>query len=140
MLLTLGNKLKGKADIANVVAFTVQGTNTTGSLDLPQPLGQGYLTLGTINMYVATRDITIENIYLVNTAAYAVTGVVIYIGLTPITGEFTIPANSTITYANGVWNFESDANVFIGVGTNQITVSTTPPANPQESDLWVEIP
>lgn len=139
MLLTEGNTLKGKAGTANAIVYTIFGINTQGYSALPQPLAQGYLKTTTSGIYVATRDITVTSIQLANVTGSTVTGVTLYLNNLQVAGAFTIPANGTYSYANGVWNTNSTTNVFTGVGTNQITVSSTPPVSPQLHDLWIQI-
>lgn len=139
MNLALDNILIGRAGINNAITYNIFGRNTTGSLPLENPLAQG--TFGTLNkvIYTADRDVTITEIQLVNATGFAVSGVVLFLNATRVAGAFTIPANATFSYSNGVWNTDTNTTIFTGVNTNQITVSATAPLNPQLNDLWVEI-
>ena len=138
MLLSPGSTLRGKTSVSNAITVTVFGRNTTGYTPLPQPLCQLALTTSNRLLYTADRDVTVDNIQLVNTTASAVSGVILYLNNIQVAGAFTIPANATFSYANGTWNVDTNTTIFTGVGTNQITVSPTAPLNPAVGDLWLD--
>lgn len=140
MYLTTGNVIRGKSSSFNSISYAIFGKNTTGFASLVNPLGQGDLNTTASKLYTADRDVTITEIQLSNLTNAAVSGVILYLNGIPINGAFTIPANATFTYSDGVWNTDTNTIIFTGVNTNQITVSSTPPTNPQVNDLWVEIP
>ena len=127
MNLTNGNIIYGRAGIASVITYTINGTKLgTGTSDQVLVNGQ----LSTINkaIYSASSKVTdIHTITLVNTSNSEVSGIVLFLnGTEPINqiiGELSLLGGSTAILTKTGWNIINNDSPVITPSSNPTRIT-----------------